>query len=209
MVLTLSKDEFESLKNDGFIIPNSNSNHYVNLHSYKLLEFYEVEVSINEKESISYEVEVDNNINVPLVSEKKHKANSVEDINHPLWNDFLEFKSSFPSNDSFSNFKMTRILRQDKHFIENGIRHSKAFDNYIKVRESVITNKEDLLNIMLYEVNWRKTVSKRINDNKLTYMSGLTAWLNDYENIHGMNDLMKDDKTDLLADENVSIFTDL
>lgn len=45
---------------------------------------------------------------------------------------------------------------------------------------------ENIINAVKYEVWWRTTEAKRTGDNKLQYMRGMEAWINDTENLDSM-----------------------
>jgi hypothetical protein len=45
---------------------------------------------------------------------------------------------------------------------------------------------ENIINAIKYEVWWRVNESKKTNDNKLQYMRGMEAWINDTENLDSM-----------------------
>jgi hypothetical protein len=45
---------------------------------------------------------------------------------------------------------------------------------------------ENIINAVKYEVWWRVNESKKTNDNKLQYMRGMEAWINDTENLDSM-----------------------
>jgi hypothetical protein len=47
-------------------------------------------------------------------------------------------------------------------------------------------NIENIINAVKYEVWWRVNESKKTNDNKLQYMRGMEAWINDTENLDSM-----------------------
>lgn len=211
MKFILTDEEYSLLIKEGFVSIEDN---YLIVKLISYLTDNVIEIAIS-KEITEAKSSDDPRIEIKEVTNLSSKT--LQDFEEPYYNDFINFKSNFPMSDKFGTMKSTRVLRSDKHYLENGVRKSKAFDNYRKALEYLKYTPEELLNIMLFEVTWRKGVTYRDNNgnNKLTYMSGLMPWLNDHNNITLMKQMMEEDKAnnvqhDTFDDFNSSnLFTDL
>jgi hypothetical protein len=237
MYLIIDDEEYNILLEGGFISLLNSETHYLNLFSYKSNEIIEINTNLinkNEEEvgdnsteevkeviikktiknSDSYLESLENKKQKTKEPSKiKDEYSDKEDKDHPLYSSFINFKNLFPVTDKCFDFIASRTLRTDKYFSENNIKRSKAFDNYKRIINELEISSEELLQVMTYEVHWRKAVTRKLkNDNKLKYMSGLMPWLNDSENVLTMQSMMKEDVTDYSELDNPSsldIFTDL
>lgn len=84
--------------------------------------------------------------------------------------DFLTFWDNYPATDSFTldgeDFQGLRTLRKNK---------DQTYTKYQQVTKHV--NPQELLEALLYEVEFRKHDSLKKRQNQLTFMSGVDIWL--------------------------------
>jgi hypothetical protein len=112
---------------------------------------------------------------------------------------FEEFKNTFPSSDKINGFVRTRNMRTDPQSV--------SITRYKKLVYNHNLHPDAILQALKYEVDWRTKSSYVDNENKLKYMSGMSAWLNNPTNIKTQyeeslhDDSKSNDTVDSLFDE--------
>jgi hypothetical protein len=161
-------------------IDNENIELYVSLNDYKKELQKELDKSFKEIET-----------------KKTNKYSSSE-----IKKKYEEFVSSFPTTDKHSNHSKTRNLKTDSG--------KKGLSRFTEIVNKYDIDPDSIIKAMNYEVEWRKKASLNSKDNKLTFMKGMAAWLNDVVNIKTqIEELENNDKEQGSNKTNISMYNDI
>jgi hypothetical protein len=199
--LVITKEDYDMLLTGCAIVPRGDDTYSLRVNIDNTDIAYYIDIS-----DVIFSTFEDEQHSSDIIIRKKTTYSSKE-----LKTTYETFKSNFPTTDRHHNFVKSRVLRVDPG--------KKAFGNYKKLISDYNIKPEDILNAMQYEVWWRCKVSLKDGKNRLTYMQGMAAWLNNVENVKTQLEEIAEDQsyhqfreehgTNVLKEIETNVFNDL